>query len=208
MKLPRIYPITDRRISGLSHAEQVERLIAGGATLVQLREKVLPPSEFYADARAALELARHHGVNIIINDRVDIAVALGADGVHLGQEDLPPAEARRILGDNAIIGFSTHTLEQVRAALRMPVDYIAFGPVFPTQTKERPDSVVGLDLLGEVRQVVGNKPLVAIGGITAANIEAVSDAGADSAAMISQLLSEPDQITATYSNMINIVVKR
>ena len=97
-KLPTVYPITDVQLSGLSHAEQVARLIAGGATLIQLREKHLAPHDFYRDAGAALRIARKHGVRLIINDRVDIALALGADGVHLGQTDLPPAAARHRTG--------------------------------------------------------------------------------------------------------------
>src|SRR5712691_2098275 len=96
-KLPAVYPITDVRLSGLSHAEQVAQLIEGGATLIQLREKDQAPRDFYRDAAAALSIAKQHDVQLIINDRVDIALALGADGVHLGQTDLPPAAARRLL---------------------------------------------------------------------------------------------------------------
>ena len=103
---------------------------AGGADLIQLREKHLAPREFYREAEDALSIARALGVLLIINDRVDIALALKADGVHLGQDDLPPDAARALLGEQAIIGFSTHTVEQARAAARMPVDYIAIGPVF------------------------------------------------------------------------------
>src|SRR5918994_2287303 len=104
----KVYPITDVRLTGLSHAEQVTRLIQGGATLIQLREKYLSPREFFHQAQAALEVARAHHVRIIINDRVDIAVAVHADGVHLGQHDMPPQAAREMLSDDALIGFSTH----------------------------------------------------------------------------------------------------
>lgn len=192
--LPKLYPITDARLSGLSHAEQVRRLCAGGATLVQLREKHLSPREFYREAEEALRVAHSRGARVIINDRVDIALALAADGVHLGQDDLPPAGARELLGERAIIGYSTHTLEQARAAAHLPVDYLAIGPVFETKSKENPDPVVGLDGLGRVRQEIGEIPLVAIGGIGRENVREVLAAGADSVAVISLLLADPRAI--------------
>ncbi len=117
LDLPRIYPITDTRLSRLSHAEQVARLIEGGASLIQLRDKFSAPREFYRDAAAALQIAHAHGAKLIINDRVDIALALKADGVHLGQTDIPAAAARRLLGKEAIIGFSTHNPEQAKLTL-------------------------------------------------------------------------------------------
>ncbi len=183
----RLYPLTDRRLSGLSHAEQVSQLSAGGATLVQLREKILSPLEFYREAVAALQVARERGVRIIINDRVDIALALKADGVHLGQDDLPPEAARRLLGPGAIIGFSTHNIEQSRLAAKMPVDYIAFGPIFATSTKETSDSAVGIEELRLVRQAVGTIPLIAIGGISFENCQDVVSAGADAIAVVSDI---------------------
>src|SRR5213083_2557957 len=128
--LPKIYPITDTLISGLSHAEQIERLAAGGASLIQLREKRASPREFYQAALEAMSMARRLGVQIIINDRVDIAIAVKADGVHLGQDDLPPDRARVLLGVSRIIGFSTHSLEQALAADVGRIDYLAIGPVF------------------------------------------------------------------------------
>ena len=138
LELPNIYPITDVLISGLSHAEQVERLIAGGASLIQLREKHASPREFYESASHAVKIAKELNIHVIINDRVDIALALDADGVHLGQDDMPPEKAREILGDDAIIGFSTHSVKQAHRALKLPVNYIAIGPIFPTQTKANP----------------------------------------------------------------------
>jgi len=189
--LPLIYPITDREISALSHAEQVERLAAGGARFIQLREKRATPKEFYREALKAVEAARRLGVTIIINDRVDIAMATGADGVHLGQDDLPPEKARWIMGDRAIIGFSTHSIEQAVAADRLPVDYIALGPVFQTSTKVNPDPIVGLQLLREAKSRI-SKPLVAIGGITLETANQVLDAGADTLAIISDLLKHKD----------------
>ncbi len=194
MRLPRVYAITDCRLTGLSHAEQVRRLAAGGIRLIQLREKEASPRDFYHQAREAVEQARELGVTILINDRVDIALAVGADGVHVGQEDLPPEKARALLGPDRLIGFSTHSLEQALRADALPVDYIAVGPVFPTRTKENPDPVVGLELIAAVRARV-RKPLVAIGGITLETAPRVLAAGADAVAVISDLLGAPD-ITA------------
>src|SRR5260370_40280189 len=151
LQFPRVYPITDIGRSGLTDADQVAGLGDGGATVIQLREKNLDPRKFYEAAKAALHVARDLGVRLIINDRADIALALGADGVHLGQDDLPPKAARRLLGENAIIGFSTHNLEQAKAALALPIDYLAIGPVFRTAGKENPDPAVGLDALRLVR---------------------------------------------------------
>jgi thiamine-phosphate pyrophosphorylase len=205
MHLPKLYPITDVRLSGLSHAEQVARLGAGGAAIVQLREKHLSPREFYDEAERALGVARELGVRLIINDRADIALALGADGVHLGQDDLQPEAARRLLGEEAIIGFSTHSLEQAREAARMRVDYIAIGPIFNTSSKKNPDPPVGLDELGRVRQAVGSIPLVAIGGITRENALAVLDAGADSVAVISALVTRPDEIEERTRSLLQVI---
>ena len=199
---PKLYPITDVQISGLSHAEQVVRLSEGGATVIQLREKNLAPDEFQSQAAEALLEARKRGIRIIVNDRVDLALALKADGVHLGQDDLPPEAARAILGDQKIIGFSTHSLEQARSATKLPVDYLAIGPVFPTSSKARPDPLVGLATLGQVRNVIGDVPLVAIGGITAENAEEVLAAGADSVAIIRALLADPLAISKNTAHLI------
>jgi thiamine-phosphate pyrophosphorylase len=194
--LPQIYPITDRRLTGLAHAEQVARLCEGGATLIQLREKQLTPREFYLEAADALRVARSYGARIIINDRADIALAVGADGLHLGQDDLRPDAARRVLGDDAVVGFSTHNAEQAAEAALLPVSYVAIGPVFKTASKENPDPVVGLDTLRRVRSISEGIPLVAIGGITRANARAVLAAGADSLAVIGAVLSpDPADIT-------------
>jgi thiamine-phosphate pyrophosphorylase len=205
-KLPTVYPITDVQLSGFSHAEQVAQLIAGGATLIQLREKHLAPHDFYRDAAAALRVARNQGVRVIINDRVDIALALGADGVHLGQTDLPPTDARRLLGNNTIIGFSTHNLEQIQRAKALPISYLAIGPVFETSSKHNPDAVVGLDGLQRARALIGNISLVAIGGITLENVQTVFQAGADSVAIIKGLL-EGSQIEARTRQMLALARK-
>lgn len=196
-KLPRLYPLTDARLSGLSHAEQVARFADGGATLVQLREKHLAPREFCREAEAAVRVARARGVRLVVNDRADIALAVGADGVHLGQDDLPPEAARELLGPEAVVGYSTHNVEQAARAARLPVSYLAIGPVFATATKENPDPVVGLEGVRRVRAIVGALPLVAIGGITRENARAVLDAGADSVAVVGALLNPagPSEIT-------------
>ncbi len=192
--LPKIYPITDVRLTKISHAEQVEKLIEGGAKIVQLREKYAAPKDFYESAKKALKIARRQNVKIIINDRVDIALVLKADGVHLGQDDLPPKNAREILGEKAIIGFSTHNIKQAISAVKLPINYLAIGPVFATKTKENPDEIVGIEGVKKVREAVGDFPLVAIGGITLENFQDVLDAGANSVAIISDLLSDAEKI--------------
>ncbi len=194
LKLPKIYPVTDASLSGLSHFEQAVKLIDGGAAFIQLREKYASPGEFYTSAVAVIQYARKCCVRIIINDRVNMALAVQADGVHLGQDDMPPDRAREILGPEAIIGFSTHTIDQARAALLLPVDYIAIGPVFETVTKINTDDIVGLEGVARVRDVIGDFPLVAIGGIDRGNLNAVLDAGADSVAIVSAIVSQPDKI--------------
>lgn len=202
LDLPKVYPITDARLSGLSQAQQVARLIEGGASLIQLRDKHAAPRDFYREAAEALQVARNHNVKLIINDRVDIALALKADGVHLGQTDLPVEPARRLLGKEAIIGFSTHNPEQAKLATAMPVDYVAFGPVFQTSTKQDPDPVAGLFALSEVRDIVGPLPLVAIGGITHKNAIEVLEAGADAVAVIGALIAGPARIGENLSKML------
>jgi thiamine-phosphate pyrophosphorylase len=193
-RLPHLYPITDKQISGLSHTVQVQRMVEGGATLIQLRDKLSTAREFYSDARGALDFARQHGVKLIINDRVDIAHALRADGVHVGQDDLPVSAVRELLGPSAIVGTSTHNLQQLAAAVKEPVDYIAFGPVFSTSSKQNSDPLVGLEGLRLARKQMAVTPLVAIGGINTTNSVDVWRAGADSVALISAILTDPDQI--------------
>lgn len=192
--LPKIYPITDVQVTRLPHAEQVRRLIKGGAEIIQLRDKDSEPGQFCEQARLAIEIAREHGVRIIINDRVDLALILKADGVHLGQDDLPPSAARKILGEKAIIGFSTHSVEQAAEAAKFPVDYLAIGPIFATKTKKNPEKTVGPEVLSQVRLQIGDIPLVAIGGITRENFRELLECGADSVAVISGILTPSDDI--------------
>lgn len=197
-RLPRVYPLTDVPLSGLSHAEQIRLLCLGGATLVQLREKQMQSFDLYEQAIAATK----SGAHLIINDRADVALAAGAHGVHLGQDDLPPSAARRLLGDAAIIGYSTHNVAQAQEALSMPIDYIAIGPIFETASKTDTFPTLGLEGLKAVRKAVGDVQLVAIGGISHTNACEVIEAGADCVAVISALLSDPERITAATRALI------
>lgn len=201
-QLPRVYALTDTQLSGLSHAEQVRLLSLGGASFIQLREKQMPALGFYEQARAAVAVAAQCGVQLIINDRVDVVLAVGAQGVHLGQDDLPPEAARKLLGAEAIVGYSTHNVEQAIHASKLPIDYLAIGPIFATVTKSDTAPVLGLDGLRAVRRAIGEFPLVAIGGITLANAREVIEAGADSVAIISALLSPPDRITEATKTLL------
>src|ERR1044072_493189 len=201
-KLPKIYPITDRRVSGLSHAEQVARLIEGGATLIQLRDKESSAADFLREAERALFVAQKNNVTLIINDRADIALALNADGLHVGQMDLPAELARRLLGLESIIGVSTHNVEQVKVAATIPVDYVAFGPIFQTGKKKDHEPIAGLDGLRSARAILGDRPLVAIGGINETNAGDAIAAGADSVAPIAAMLSDPDKIVEKTQRML------
>lgn len=208
LQLPKIYPITDTRISGLSHTEQVRRLISGGATFIQLREKQQQPGDWYADALEAAKLCRAAGAHCIVNDRVDIAIAVDAAGVHLGQDDMPVAAARRILGREKIIGLSTHSIEQLVAALCEDIDYAAIGPIFATATKSDHEPVIGLEMLQNAAKTAGNVPLVAIGGISEENLLSVIDAGASSAAMIGAIVRNADLIEEKYRRLVDRASQR
>lgn len=201
--LPKIYPITDRAISGLTHLEQVRRFAEGGATFIQLRDKTATSREFYQAAIEVMNFVRDTEIKVIVNDRVDIAMAVAAHGVHLGQDDLPAQYARHLLGTDAVIGYSTHSLAQARHALDLAIDYVAIGPVFATSTKDDPDPVVGLAGVSEVRRAIGVHPLVAIGGITRENAASVFEAGADSVAIIGGILSRPDEIADSVKALLN-----
>ncbi len=204
ISLPKIYPITDCLISKLSHLEQVKRLIKGDANFIQMRDKFATPKEFYESAKDVLDFVRGSNVKIIINDRVDIALALKSDGVHLGQDDLPPVHARAILGKKAIIGFSTHSISQAIEAINLPIDYVAIGPIFATSTKENPDPVVGIEGLKAVRQAIGDFPLVAIGGIHTSNASDLLENGADSLALISAILNDSASLLNNYKTFCKL----
>ncbi|MGD1156075.1 MAG: thiamine phosphate synthase [Terriglobia bacterium] len=190
--IPRLYAIIDpAQAGGRSPVEVAAVLLAAGVRLIQLRDKHASSGELCASAQRVAACVRQSMGMFIVNDRADIARAVDADGVHVGQEDLPVECARSILGRGKWVGYSTHVLEQVKEADRSSADYIALGPIFPTASKENPDAVVGLDGLRAARQAT-RKPLVAIGGITIQNARAVMEAGADSVAVIRGLLSGPD----------------
>jgi len=142
------------------------------------------------------------GVQLIINDRVDVALAVGAHGVHLGQDDMPPEAARKLLGPNAVIGYSTHNIEQAIAATKLPIDYLAIGPIFATTSKSDTAPVLGSEGLRTVRQAVGAFPLVAIGGVSHANAREVIQAGADSVAVISALVSNSSGISEATRSLL------
>lgn len=186
LELPKLYAITDCQMSNCPHDEMVRMMLAGGARLIQLRDKEATARQLLDAAQKCLPLTRAAGARLIVNDRVDVALTCGADGVHLGQDDLSVEEAREILGEEKIIGVSTHSPDQFRAALETSASYIAVGPVFPTQTKENPASVVGLDLLREAGKLA-DRPIVGIGGITVERAAEVIAAGAGSVAVISAL---------------------
>ena len=196
--LPKIYPITNVELSGLSHADQVRTLADAGCRFVQIREKSASSREVFDAVDESVSIAKERGMKIIVNDRVDIAIAAHAHGVHLGQDDLPPLEARKLLGDGAIIGYSTHSVEQSIEASRMPIDYLAIGPIFATATKKDTDPVVGLEGLRRVRDAIGDFPLVAIGGIDITNVRSVLAAGADSTAIISDLFAPGTRLVERF----------
>jgi thiamine-phosphate pyrophosphorylase len=193
--LQRLYAILDTDLTGAAGLDPIavfDAWLAAGIRLIQLRSKSMAGGALLELADACSARARSAGATFIVNDRADIAALSGANGVHVGQDDLAPADARRLLGSEAIVGLSTHNVEQVRRAVTEPVSYIAIGPVFATTSKSRPDPVVGLDGVRAAARVIAEAgadiPLVAIGGITLERAPAVFAAGAASVAVISDLL--------------------
>jgi thiamine-phosphate pyrophosphorylase len=196
IQLPRLYAIADAAFFPTSQAISAfaEELAAGGCTLLQYRNKDGNPRVMLEQARELRRRCRTGvsdlHVRLIMNDRADLCLASEFDGVHVGQEDLSPESVRGIIGVNRWLGVSTHNPEQMIDADRTSADYLAIGPVFSTSSKENPDPVVGLEGVRRARGLTG-KPLVAIGGITRENAAAVIEAGADTVAVISDLLREP-----------------
>jgi thiamine-phosphate pyrophosphorylase len=189
--IPRLYAIIDASCfpKGEDLFSASEELVGAGVELLQYRNKSGNAREMLEQAR---ELRRRLGnsVKLIMNDRADLAVAAGFDGVHVGQDDLSPEGARKVIGEKLWLGVSTHNLEQVKEADKASADYIAVGPVFATVSKAKPDPVIGLEGVRRARELT-RKPLVAIGGITRANCRSVIEAGANSVAVISDLVREP-----------------
>lgn len=192
-RLPRLYPILDIdlcRMRGLDPLALADALFAGGARLLQVRQKGAGTASFVAAASRIVEAARRVGAEVIVNDRADVALMAGADGVHVGQDDLPPASVRAIIGPGRWIGLSTHTRTQLDAARTAPIDYVAVGPVFRTATKDTGYEPRGLALVEAAARL--GRPVVAIGGITLDNAAGVIAAGAASVAVISDLLTGGD----------------
>jgi thiamine-phosphate pyrophosphorylase len=206
--IPRLYPIIDvacfapDQVNNLTSSLSAfaRSLLASGVTLLQYRNKSGNTRELLGHAR---ELRRVAGssVRLIMNDRADVCLAADFDGVHLGQDDLSPAGARRLVGDVRCVGISTHNPEQVSEAEAWPVDYVAVGPVFPTSSKSNPDPVIGLEGVRRARALT-KKPLVAIGGITRLNCRHVIEAGADSVAVISDLVADPSRSAKEFLRIL------
>jgi thiamine-phosphate pyrophosphorylase len=188
---PALYAILDPSLLPIPPLAFAGSLADVGVKLMQFRNKRATPRNACAATKELIAGLSSRGTRIIVNDRPDIAALAGAGGVHVGQEDLPVEDARRICGDSCWLGVSTHNIEQFREAIATSADYIAVGPIFPTTTKENPDPVVGIELLRAARPLT-RKPIVAIGGITLETAAEVFRAGADSVAVISDLLSARD----------------
>jgi thiamine-phosphate pyrophosphorylase len=192
----RLYAIVDPLDTGRDPLDLARAMLAGGARLLQLRLKASATGALLATAERMRDLTAAAGATLIVNDRADVARACGADGVHLGQDDLPIEAARQVLGPAAIIGFSTHSETQLAAARARGADYLAFGPIYATTSKSKADPVLGCERLRAARALTTG-PLVAIGGITAATAPAVLAAGADAVAVIGALVRAPDVERAT-----------
>ncbi len=192
LRIPRLYAIVDAaQIGERTPVAVAEVFLSAGVRLIQFRDKRASSRALHETCREIRGRAREAGALFIVNDRPDVALTADADGVHVGQEDLSVELARQLLGATKLIGCSTHSSAQIVQANRTSADYIAFGPIFPTLSKERPDPVVGLDGLREARKAT-RKPLVAIGGVTLENARAVIEAGADSVAVIRDLVAAED----------------
>jgi thiamine-phosphate pyrophosphorylase len=189
--LPKLYVILDAGMLTEPAAVTAQKLIDTGVKLLQYRAKRASARELWEESRTIAESARTAKCAFLVNDRPDVAYLAGADGVHVGQDDLDPEQARKLLGPHRWVGVSTHNLEQFRRAAASSADYIAVGPIFPTSSKANPDPVVGTDLLRRVRALT-KKPIVAIGGITLERAVDVLAAGADSVAVISDILKAKD----------------
>jgi thiamine-phosphate pyrophosphorylase len=189
LRLPRLYPILDTGLleaRGCRLETAAAAMVKAGAGVLQIRHKGHWPRGLFEEAERVAAICAQANVTLVVNDRADIALLLHA-GLHVGQDDLPPANARGLIGNGVLLGFSTHNSEQLSAAAMEPVDYVAIGPIFPTQSKMNPDPIVGVARLAELRALTA-RPLVAIGGITRENCSLALDAGADSVAVISDLL--------------------
>jgi len=204
IKIPSgLYLITDQYIvKGLSHIQIAEKALLGGVRFIQYREKQLSKRESYKIAQQLREITRKYNAVLIINDDVDIAMAVDADGINLGQEDFPVQTARKILGNDKIIGLSTHSLKEAEEAQDSGADYIAIGPIFRSTTKDVREPL-GADIIKEIKKI-SRLPVIAIGGINEDNIADVMKAGADGAAVISAIITKED-ITGAVKEFIRRV---
>jgi thiamine-phosphate pyrophosphorylase len=202
VELPRLYPILDASCFAEDRAlfEFAKELLSAGTTLLQYRNKQGSARQALSHARELRRMAGD-GVRLIMNDRADLCLAAAFDGVHVGQDDLPAEAVRRIVGEALWLGVSTHNPEQLRGADSTNADYVAIGPVFATSSKANPDPVIGLEEVRAARALT-RKPLVAIGGITRANARSVIEAGADSVAVISDLLSDPRRAVEDFMRVL------
>jgi thiamine-phosphate pyrophosphorylase len=190
-KLPAVYPISPESLSGRALLSWAEALLGAGCRLLQYRRKSGADAELLVELKHLVGLAHDAGAVVIVDDRPDLCLLTGADGVHLGQQDLPAEEVRRLLPRTAVLGVSTHTEEQFLEALDLPADYLALGPVCPTASKERPDPVVPVPLQERLLRLAGGRPVVAIGGVTPGNAGALLRRGFSSVAVISALERSP-----------------
>jgi thiamine-phosphate pyrophosphorylase len=190
-----LYIITDRNLSKKSEVEFVREAISGGAKIIQYREKELSLRDMLKTAAKLREITKEAGVTFIINDRIDVALAVNADGVHLGKEDMPLEIARRLLGSDKIIGVTVHNVEEAIEAEKSGADYVGLSPIFETLTKGDAGEAVGTEMIKKVKEKV-KIPIVAIGGINESNVQSVIEDGADGVAMISAIVTKED-VTAT-----------
>ncbi len=193
-----LYVIIDEGLLGGTDIRRVTAdVVRGGADAIQFRAKHHSKARYLQDALSILNLVHQDGVPFIVNDHLDVAIALAADGIHRGQEDLPCSAARQVAPQHMLLGISTHSVEQAEKAVADGADYIAIGPIFPTTTKENPEDVVGLEMIRAVKDRVGEVPLVAIGGINAGNVGEVIRSGADGVAVASAVILADDPYLAT-----------
>jgi len=206
MKLPAFYPILDTNIAirrGVEPVHAAQQILDAGAQILQFRHKGFLSREAFGWLEHIAVLTQAAGATLVVNDRADLAKLFNA-ALHLGQEDLLPSIARRVVGSDTMVGFSTHNEAQLQAANEEPADYLALGPLFGTVTKENPDPTVGLDEFRRLRPL-SKRPLVAIGGITRANARQAIDAGADSVSVIGDLFPEDGNIPARIREYVSLL---
>ena len=203
--LPSFYPILDPEIAvrhGMDPVIAAEQILEGGAAILQFRHKGFFSREVFSQLERVAQLCRNAGVLFVVNDRADLAALTGA-ALHLGQDDLTPSAARKVVGAETLIGFSTHNETQLRAAAAEPADYLALGPIFGTASKQNPDPIVGIDELRRLRPLT-DRPLVAIGGITRTNAQSVLAAGANSVAVIGDLFAEGNNVRGRTEEWVSL----